>query len=176
MQAGLPRLGEKTTFRWLGSSVVEMVIGQPKGPVRRAEVLMVLKPRDVLFTWLYATARGRSDFVIVRLDLARAPRLALELADPTTWTGRMAVAEARGEGWESREYGEKILLAPAGLLNLAAEVIEPVCAQPPLSGRFLRFGLRKDPARLEIHLPFPNPKQANAEEFFTAIQNLAKAV
>jgi hypothetical protein len=176
MQTGLPRLGEKTTLRWLGSSVVEMVIGQAKGPARRAEVLVVLKPRDVPFTWLYATARGRSDFIIVRMDLVRAPRLALELADPDTWTGRMSIADARSEGWESREYGERTLLAPAGLLKLAAELVEPQCAGRPLSGDFHRFSLRKDPARLEIHLPFPNPRQTDAEEFFAAIQDLAKAI
>ena len=35
MQAGLPRLGEKATMRWLGSSAVELAIAKAKPPFRR---------------------------------------------------------------------------------------------------------------------------------------------
>jgi hypothetical protein len=47
MQGGLPSIGQKTTFRWLGTSVAELVIAHAKKPFRRLETLLVLKPRDV---------------------------------------------------------------------------------------------------------------------------------
>ena len=47
MQDGLPRLGEKTTLRWMGSSAVELVIAKARQPFRRVELIVVLEPRDV---------------------------------------------------------------------------------------------------------------------------------
>lgn len=47
LQDGLPLVGEKTTLRWLGSSVVELKIQQAKAPFRSAEILFVLEPRDL---------------------------------------------------------------------------------------------------------------------------------
>lgn len=176
MRGGLPHLGDKTTYRWLGSSVIEMVIEHARTPAKRAEVLTVLAPRDVPWAWLIARARGRRDIFILRLDLSAAPRQALELADPITWTGRMAIQDAQSQGWESRDHGDKILLAPTGLLNLAVEDLERATAARALPMGFHRFGLRKDPARLEIHLPVPNLKITDADEFFSAIRALAQAV
>jgi hypothetical protein len=49
MQDGLPSIGQKTTFRWLGTSVAELVIAHAKKPFRRLETLLVFKPRDVFW-------------------------------------------------------------------------------------------------------------------------------
>src|SRR3990172_3765450 len=62
MQDGLPRLGEKTTLRWLGTSVVELTIHRAKAPFRQVEVLLVLTPRDVPWLWLLAVGRERPQF------------------------------------------------------------------------------------------------------------------
>src|SRR3989304_2017413 len=73
MQSGLPRLGEKTTLRWLGSSAVELSIAKARPPFRRVDLLLVLEPRDVPWFWLLARSRGRRDMLIVRGQLATAP-------------------------------------------------------------------------------------------------------
>lgn len=183
MQAGLPRLGEKTTFRWLGSSVVELIIADGKTPVRRAEVLLALRPRDVPWTWLYAVLTGRHDVFIVRLDLVGAPPRPFELADPKTWTGRMALQHVQSQGWERHDHAGKSLLVPTGMLNLTLPHVERLAAAIPTlkagdqpSAGFHRFGLRKDQPHLELHLPFPDPQQDDAAALFAGIVALAQAV
>ena len=177
MQAGLPRIGERTTFRWLGSSVAELVIGKGKGPTRRLEILLALAPRDLPWNWLYAELRGLRDVLILRVDLGGAPRMALEMANPKSWTGRMSLSQAREEGWQAQEYHGMTLMAPAGLLKLAAEYF-PHLEDPirKLSASYSRFGLRKETPHLEIHLQFPDVKKVDADDFFAALQDLARSV
>ena len=86
LQDGLPLLGERTTLRWLGSSVVELRISQPEAPFREAELLVVLEPRDLGALWALAHRRGRRDFLILRVRLVRPPRFNADLADPRSWT------------------------------------------------------------------------------------------
>jgi hypothetical protein len=47
LQEDLPRIGPRTTLRWLGSSAVELTIVEPREPFRTATVVLVLEPRDV---------------------------------------------------------------------------------------------------------------------------------
>ncbi|RPJ25180.1 MAG: hypothetical protein EHM33_15445, partial [Chloroflexi bacterium] len=73
MQNGLPDIGQKTTFRWLGTSVAELVIAHAKKPFRRLETLLVLKPRDVFWMTIIAYFQKREDIVIFRAHLNTAP-------------------------------------------------------------------------------------------------------
>ena len=176
MQQGLPRLGERTTFRWLGSSVAELVIAQAKRPFRRAEIMVVLAPRDVPWNWLMAHLRGRRDTLILRLHLLNPPLLDMELADPRSWTGRTICHQLNGRNWENRiQPGELRLMAPKGLLNLAETTLgrlkEPL---QRLSPRYFRLGLRKEAPQLEVHIPFPQ-KNGDAGEFFKVLQELGQA-
>jgi hypothetical protein len=86
LQDGLGVLGPRTTLRWLGSSVAELRIVGPLPPFREALVMVVLEPRDLGALWSLARSRGRRDFLVVRLNLVRAPRMAVDLVDPTAWT------------------------------------------------------------------------------------------
>ena len=88
IQTGLPSIGQRTTFRWLGTSVAELVIAHAKKPFRRLETLLVLKPRDIFWMTFLASLQGRSDIVIFRAQLTTAPITDLELVDPKTWSGR----------------------------------------------------------------------------------------
>src|ERR671918_742668 len=87
LQDGLPLLGRKTTFRWLGSTAVVLKIADAKEPFREAEVVVVLEPRDVAMLWAWSRRRGRRDFLILRGWLRGAPGLELEAGDPRGWTG-----------------------------------------------------------------------------------------
>ena len=101
LQGGLPLLGDRTTLRWLGSSAVELGIAQGRAPFRDATAVVVLEPRDVPLLWLFARWRGRRDFLIVRANLARAPKFSAEVWDPTGWTSR-----DRGERFADASVGE----------------------------------------------------------------------
>ncbi len=193
IQAGLPRIGERTTMRWLGSSVVELVIAHGRKPFRRLETLIVLAPRDVPWMWLLASLQGRRDTLIFRAHLNVPPKIDLELADPTTWTGRLALDQAAQKHWStpndwaSRTIGEDQpfhtlkLMAPAGMQDQAAATIFSLAGAAQelvhLSqvAHLGRFSIRREAPHLEIHLAFPD-RASDADQFIAALQQLAGAV
>lgn len=174
-QGGLPLVGERTTFRWLGSSVAELIIARGKGAIRRLELLVVLAPRDLVWNWAIAALRGRKDILILRLDLAGPPRLAFDLADPNTWTGRMVLQDAARREWQTQDYQGQVLAAAPGHLKLAAGMLERLQeAFGQVSPRYVRISLRRETPHLELHLPFPDTPGRRADEFFAALQVLAR--
>lgn len=177
MQAGLPDIGPRTTFRWLGTSVAELVIAHAKKPFRRLETLLVMAPRDVFWMALMAAVQGRRDTLIFRAALSTPALLDLELADPRSWTGRTALRQVSARGWEATEYREMQLMAPRGLLELAAATLDQLT--PPmekLSPRYMRFSLRKDTPNLEIHIPLPDYRRRDAPGYFEALRELGRAI
>ena len=177
MQDGLPLIGQRTTFRWLGTSVAEMGIAKAKRPFQRMDVLLVLKPRDVFWMTIIAFFQGRDDVLIFRAYLNTPPLLDLELADPKTWSGRTALNQVSARGWESADYHGLRLMAPKGLLNLAATTFDQLAVpMQSLSPRYIRFSLRKTVPNFEIHVPFPNPRAADAKAYFQSLSNLGRAV
>jgi len=177
MQNGLPDIGQRTTFRWLGTSVAELVIAHAKNPFRRLETLLVLKPRDVFWMTIIANFQRREDIVIFRAQLSTAPLVDLELVDPKTWSGRGAMKQLTERKWENKSYQGLQLLAPRGLLDLAATVLDKLALpMQRLSPRYARFSLRRDTPNLEIHVPFPAYRTSNATQYFEALRELARAV
>lgn len=177
MQEGLPLIGPRTTFRWLGSSVAEMGIAQAKKPFRRMELLLVFRPRDIVFLWIAALLQGRADIMILRGHLISVPLSDLELADPKTWTGRMEIRRLRGRNWEEKDYRGLKLLAPKGLLGLAEETLNRLAPQmEQFSPRYVRFGLRKEAPHLIVHVPLPRIKEVPSQAYFEALQALGTAI
>lgn len=175
LRGGLPKIGERSTLRWLGSSVAEMVIAQARRPFRRLETLVVLSPRDVPWLWLFSGLQGRRDTLIFRGQLTTAPLIDLELSDPKIWTGRTAIKQAEARGWESQPYQGLQLMAPKGSSDHAIRVIEQVLPKAQaLDHKIYRLAFRKEQPHFELHLPFPDPhSQPNA--YFEALQALAQS-
>ncbi|HEY5983000.1 MAG TPA: hypothetical protein VIU38_05960 [Anaerolineales bacterium] len=177
MQAGLPIIGQRTSFRWLGSSVADMSIARAKRPFQRLDTLLVLKPRDVFWMRIIAAFQGRDDLIIFRAYLSTPPLLDLELANPRAWTGRTVIRQLTRRGWESADYHGMQLLAPKGLLGLATTTIDHLgAARDALAPRFVRFGLRKSAPNMEIHVPFPDPGASDSKLYFEALAALGRAV
>lgn len=179
MQGGLPSIGQKTTFRWLGTSVAEMVIAHAKKPFRRLETVLVLKPRDVFWMTIMAHFQGRDDIVIFRAQLSTAPPVDLELVDSNTWSGRNTLKQMLERKWESRAYRDMQLLAPKGLLDLANTMVDKLALpMQNLSPRYARFSLRRDASQpnLELHVPFPAYHTLDATHYFGALRDLARII
>jgi hypothetical protein len=177
MQDGLPLVGQRTTFRWLGSSVAEMGITKAKRPFQRLDTLLVLKPRDVFWMTILALLQRRGDILIFRGALSTPPLLDLELADPKTWSGREALNKAAKRGWEATDYHGLRLMAPRGLLGLAVETVDRLAIpMQTLSTRYFRFSLRKTAPNVELHLPFPNPRETDAKTYFQSLIDLGRAI
>ena len=179
MQNGLPSIGQKTTFRWLGTSVAELVIAHAKKPFRRLETGLVFKPRDVFWMTIMANFQGRDDIVIFRAQLNTAPLVDLELVDAKSWSGRSALKQMLERNWESKTYQDMQLLAPKGLLDLATTVLDKLAGpMQKLSPRYARFSLRRDASRpnLELHVPFPAYRTSDATHYFGALRELARTI
>lgn len=179
MQGGLPGIGQRTTFRWLGTSVAELVIAHAKKPFRRLETLLVLTPRDVFWMTILAYFQGRGDIVIFRAQLSTTPRVDLELVDPKTWSGRNVMKEVAERKWEGKPYEGMQLLAPKGLLDLATQKMEGLAApMRQLAPHYARFSLRRDASQpnLEVHVPLPQVRSESASQYFESLRALARAV
>ncbi len=176
MQAGLPRIGSKSTFRWLGTSVAQLGIAQAKRPFRQLDILLVLAPRDVFWMMFLALLQGRRDTLIFRGALSTPPYVDLELADPNAWTGRDALRQVKARNWDRQTYRGLELMAPHGYLELAVSTLDRLSGlMDRLSPRFVRLSLRKNTSNLEIHLPFPDRRSADAPAYFDALCQLAGA-
>ena len=179
MQKGLPSIGPKTTFRWLGTSVAELVIAHAKKPFRRLETLLVFKPRDVFWMTIIAYFQGRDDILIFRSQLSTAPPVDLELVDPKTWSGRGALKQFANRKWETKPYQGLQLMAPMGLLDLATQTLDRLALpMQKLSASYARFSLRRDASQpnFELHIPFPAFRTLDAKGYFEDLRQLARAV
>ncbi len=175
MQAGLPRLGERTTLRWLGSSVVQLGIDKARPPFRKVELVVVLEPRDVPWLWLPARLGGRRDMLIIRGQLAHAPKFEYDLLAPGSWSERERLARAQGREWATEALGDMGFRAPDPTRSLARQAAPgALAAARQVRPIVWRLSSRREYPQLELHLPLPNPRQADAAEFFAAVRALAE--
>jgi hypothetical protein len=168
MQEGLPLLGSRTTVRWLGSTAVEMVIGDARAPFTGATLVIFLEPRDLPW-WPLARARGRRDTLIVRGALRQAPALELEALDPRSWSGRDALPRVP-RGWLAREGGIAVHYESPPALERA----DALLARAQGAGmRLARLSVRRAEPHFQIHVALPD-RQRPAREFFEAVHALAE--
>ncbi len=168
LQQGLPLIGEKTTLRWLGSSVVELKIQKAKPPFRDAAVLVVLEPRDVAPLWGLARLRGRRDLLVFRATLQRRPPLEVEAYDPHSWTlGK----PARPEAWET-------VTAPAPLVALASHPPRPeLLASAVLEGcALVRFTLSATEPHLETQWRLADVRKHASDVLLQRVRKIADSV
>lgn len=175
MQAGLPRVGEKTTLRWLGSSAVELVIAKARPPFRRVDLVLVLEPRDVPWFWLLARLRGRRDMLIVRGQLVTAPQFEFDLLAPGSWSARETVGRGEARQWETEPLADAHFRAPAPTRPLSRQRAPAALeAARKVRPTVWRLSSRREAPQLELHVPLPDPRQDDAAQFFNALRALAE--
>jgi hypothetical protein len=175
---GLPALGPRTTLRWLGSSVAELRIVEPRAPFREAVVMVVLEPRDLGALWALARSRGRRDFIVLRLSLLRAPGWEADLIDPASWTaGHRRTDDAELEPHEpwTDAAGRSIRAATDGRADLDA-LRGHWNRLGAMTGGAWRISVRSTVPHLEIHLLPPDPDAADARALFREVTALAATV
>jgi len=170
-QGGLPLVGEKTTLRWLGSSVVQLKIPNAKRPFRETEVLFVLEPRDIAPLWFLARARGRRDLFIFRSRMHKLPEFEFEAFEPKAWSARGREAQVRSQKWQlipARDslvaYAPEAQPAANRLLDLAA-----------LSGcPLVRLSIQRSDPNFEVHWPLAELKKLPASTVFATLRKLGE--
>lgn len=177
LQAGLPVLGPRTTLRWLGSSVAELKIVDPRAPLRAALAMIVLEPRDLSALWALSRRRGRRDFLLLRMDLIRAPRIRADLIDPRAWTARdkrrddppfaheSTWTDAAGTTVTVRSDGADITAVRAAWDELTRA-----------SGGAWRISVRQLVPHVEVHCLFPSLETGDARRLVSAVRDLAESL
>lgn len=84
IRQAVPLVGEKPTIKWYGRSAFQVDIGEPRAPFAGFHLLCVLEPRDFALAQAWNRYKGRRDQVLIRADLARAPRQASQ-PDPASY-------------------------------------------------------------------------------------------
>ena len=171
MQDGLAVLGERATVRWLGSSAVQLDIGDGRKPFARASLVLFLEPRDLPW-WPLSRARGRRDTLIVRGALRVIPRVDLEAVEPRSWSGRDALAHLPG-GWLARdaEGGQPLAIHGADAEAVArGEKLVAVARDMGLVVR--RLSVRRAEPHFQVHMAWPDTR-GGARVLFEDLARLA---
>ena len=170
-QGGLPLVGEKTTLRWLGSSVVQLKIPNAKRPFRETEVMFVLEPRDIAPLWFLARARGRRDLFIFRSRMHKLPEFEFEAFDPAAWSARGREAQLRSQKWQP-------VTVPSPLVAYAPE-------PPPAAGRLLdlaalsacplvRLSIQRRDPNFEVHWPLAELRKLPSHTVFETLRRIGE--
>jgi hypothetical protein len=171
LQEGLPLLGARTSFRWLGSTAVVLKIDRAREPFQQAEVVVVLEPRDVALLWAWARRRGRRDFVILRGWLRQKPWFELEAGDERGWTGADRLKSLDPGAWTRADWGDVRVAHSPGADPDAARRLWDRLAEA--SGGMWRLSVRRDHPHVEVHL-LP-PDTGSAERLIEAFRETGAA-
>lgn len=173
MQDGLSVLGERTTVRWLGSSVVEMVIRDGKTPFANVTVVVFLEPRDVPWMWALGHSRGRRDMFIIRGVLRRASEVEFEALDPRSWSGRDALGRVPAE-WlvrHARPSGGVLVHYASAAALTHADALMALAQRAGLTVN--RLSVRRSEPNFQLHVSLPD-RQKPARDFFEAVRAIAE--
>jgi hypothetical protein len=174
LQESLPRLGQRATLRWLGSSVVELRLVEPVDPFRELTIMAVMEPRDVPFLWMFSRARGRRDVLIFRGSLRRAPSAELDASDLKAWmTARDPDEE---EGWHEIAWPDDVRAVARGRADPA--MLEAARAGwrrlDNASASAWRLSVRQTVPHLEVHVRPPDLKAVGSAPLVDAVRELAQ--
>jgi hypothetical protein len=173
MQGGLPALGERTTVRWLGSSVVEMTIREAKPPFGAVTLVVFLEARDLPWMWPIGRLRGRRDALIVRGKLRGSPAVELEALDPASWSGRDALPRVPAD-WLVHEDANAGPVVVHHASTASLERAEALLALGREAGFDVkRLSVRRSEPNFQLHVPLPD-MQRPARGFFDAVRGLAE--
>lgn len=173
---GLPLIGERSTMRWLGSSVVELKIQKAKDPFRNAETLVVLEPRDVILLWAFFHSRGRRDLLIFRSQLRIAPAFELEAFVPHAWTTQKTERDVKRKDWTRLETSSSPLDAYYSGKG-GEKIAKPIIDLAELAGgQLVRLSVHRSVPNLEVHWLLPDLKTDSSRDWFSNLRRIAETV
>lgn len=177
LRQGLPLVGERSTLRWLGSSVVELKIAKANDPFRSAETLVVFEPRDVAFIWVWSRLRGRRDTLIFRSQLRATPPFEMEIFDPKGWTTHTSESALRSKKWSRADLSadQRLVAYYSGAAGAAAAK-ELADLAGRAGGKLIRLSVHRNVPNIEVHWLLPDPGARPARELFLKLRELSQAI
>ncbi len=177
LRDGLPLIGERTTLRWLGSSVVELKMAKAKDPYRTVETLVVFEPRDVIILWAWSRLQGRRDLLIFRGHLNAAPRYELEVFDPQGWTTQRTERDVLKKSWTRAELPESPSLHAYYSGSAGADTAQALTAVATRAGgKLVRLSVHRNTPNVEAHWLLPNPTAYSARDIFESLRQIGEQV
>ncbi len=177
LRQGLPLVGERSTMRWLGSSVIELKIAKAKDPFRTVETLVVFEPRDVVFIWAFFRLRGRRDLVIFRAQLRSAPTFELEVFDPRAWTAHSIARDVQKKNWTALEASESAIAPQAYFSGGDPATARSLIALATRTGaKLTRLSVHRDVPNLEVQWLLPDVTSQTARDLFSKLRQLGEEV
>jgi len=174
LQGGLKLIGEKTTLRWLGTTSVELVMGNAKRPFTKTAIVIFLEPRDVPWIWAASRRRGRRDTLILRGQLQHSPAFDLEALDTESWSGREARRAMAAESWTESPPSAEDRIAVFTKTDRALALAETLLGIARGAGmRVRRLSVRRAEPHLQLHVDLPGPPSP-APEFFGAVRAIGE--
>jgi hypothetical protein len=175
LQEGLPLVGEKTTMRWMGSSVLELKIAKAKPPLRTFDMLAIFEPRDVVFLWLLSYWQGRRDFIIFRAQLQSTPAFDLDLFDPKGWTTNHLEREVQKKNWTrlQTDVSGSLLAYTSGNPSVAKPIIDLALRS---KFKWARVAVHRELPNVEVHVFMPSLKIETARELLAQVRQICEAV
>jgi hypothetical protein len=173
LQGGMPRLGERTTLRWLGSSALELKVQHATAPLKTAEVFILLEPRDLPVLWWLFRARGRRDLLIVRGDLRTPPAYEFEALRRGAWSTRGLERTLQRAQWTpvTAPSGLSLVAYGRGRADRAAEVVS-LAALPELS--LVRIALHNSEPHLEVQWHLTGLRDLESGRVFETLYQIAQ--
>ncbi len=177
LREGLPLIGERTTLRWLGSSVVELKMAKAKDPYRNVETLVVFEPRDVIFLWVWSRLQGRRDLLIFRGTLNAAPAFELEVFDPHGWTTHHTERDVQKKNWTRADLSDTPSLHAyySGSAGVdAAKSLTAVATRA--GGKLVRLSIHRNLPNVEAHWLLPDLGTYSARNIFESLRQIGEQV
>ncbi len=174
LRQGLPLVGERTTMRWLGSSVMEMRIAKAKDPFRSVETLVAFEPRDVLFLWALARLQGRRDTLIFRSQLRASPSFELEAFQPKSWTAPNRLHLQDNKDWSPVDLPKTQPLIAYYVGDTASRARPLINLASHTGGELVRLSVRRTVPNLEVHWLLPDPGSCSARDLFLKLRQLGE--
>ena len=173
---GFPLIGERSTKRWLGSSVVELKIQKAKDPFRTAETLVMLEPRDVPLLWAWTHSRGRRDLLMFRAQLRGVPAFELEAFDPNAWMADRIKRDVTQKNWARLELGSarlQVYSSGGAAAVIAKQLIE---LAERAGGKMVRLSIHRTVPNLEVHWVLPDSKASSSRDWFANLRQIAETI
>ena len=167
-------LGDEVYIRWLTLAAFEMTVPRPRPPFRHLTFVGFLESREMPFVWLTNRLRGRGDLLVVRAELAAAPRWGgMEAFRPHSVLAGDARAAASRAGWPLARAAGGLLRAHSPAAGARADRL--LAALGPYGPYLERLALRPEAPQLHLTLAVGRLPLDQAPPLAPVLRQLAEA-
>jgi hypothetical protein len=169
LRAGLEKYGKISEAKWIGSAAsgARLAVAQAGSPFRRIETVFLLNSREILPLWLFNLLRSKSDEMVLKADLRKAPVFQLEVFAPgkvneeklAEQAGKKTIHQEELHGLTAARWGEATPQDEQALEGLLRQY----------GGEIITLSLRRSTPNLIVKVRLPGLQNAEAEVFFAAL-------